>query len=44
MAALFMGVTSTLVLRTAIAPRWFFYVGYALSLPLVDNLRHGRGP
>lgn len=35
MAAVFMGVTSTLVLRTAFVPRWFAYAGYALSLPLL---------
>lgn len=39
MAALFMIVTSTLVLRTGIAPRWFAYVGYALSLPLLFGSR-----
>jgi hypothetical protein len=39
MAAVFMCVTSTLVLRTAIAPRWFAYAGFALSLPLLFGSR-----
>lgn len=39
MAAVFMGVTSTLILRTGIAPRWFAWTGFALSLPLLFGSR-----
>jgi hypothetical protein len=39
MAAVFMFVTSTLVLRTAIAPRWLAWLGYALALPLLFGSR-----
>jgi hypothetical protein len=35
MASVFMLVTSTLVWKTGIAPRWMAFTGYALSLPLL---------
>ena len=39
MAAVFMIVTSTLVLRTGFASRWIAFLGYALSLPLLVGSR-----
>jgi hypothetical protein len=39
MAAVFMVVTSTLVIRTGFAPRWMAFLGYALSLPLLFGSR-----
>jgi hypothetical protein len=39
MAAVFMIVTSTLVIRTGFAPRWMAFLGYALSLPLLFGSR-----
>jgi hypothetical protein len=39
MAAVFMITTSTLVLRTALAPRWIAFLGYLLSLPLLFGSR-----
>ena len=39
MAAVFMIVTSTLVLRTGFASRWIAFLGYALSLPLLFGSR-----
>ena len=35
MAAVFMISTSTIVIRTGIAPRWIAYVGYLLALVLL---------
>lgn len=39
MAAVFMIVTSTLVIRTGFAARWIAFLGYALSLPLLFGSR-----
>ena len=35
MASVFMLVTSTLVWKTGVAPKWMAFAGYALSLPLL---------
>lgn len=35
MASVFMIVTSTLVWKTGVAPKWMAFAGYALSLPLL---------
>src|SRR3954468_15441496 len=40
MAAVFMVTTSTLVIYTAIAPRWIAFVGYALALLLLLGSYH----
>jgi hypothetical protein len=39
MAAVFMIVTSTLVIRTGFAARWMAFLGYALPLPLLFGSR-----
>lgn len=39
MAAVFMVLTSTLVIRTGVAARWVAILGYALSLPLLFGSR-----
>jgi hypothetical protein len=40
MAAVFMVTTSTLVIYTAIAPRWIAFIGYALALLLLLGSYH----
>ena len=39
MAAVFMIVTSTLIIRTGFVARWIAFLGYALSLPLLFGSR-----